>query len=213
MSTVQAGTLAMGTSGCLFHVSDMELCAASGAAYRMSPTWASGDVHAVAMDMRGALVVAFRGTTADPRDWIRDIDFWPRRHPSLGWCPDGFLSGAEAIWEVCQAALRGPRVLLTGHSLGGALALLVGAIMAALDRAPAAITTFGAPRVGMHRMRMALRAVSVREFRDGNDPVPCVPWAYQHARTPIAIGHEWADPISAHHVAAYQAAIADEGAR
>ena len=76
------------------------------------------------------LVVAIPGThPEDPLDWIRDLRTLPRLFPTVGVCHSGFGSGGTAVAESVLAAVRGDARLMTvvGHSLGGAMALIVGA--------------------------------------------------------------------------------------
>jgi hypothetical protein len=106
----------------------------------------------------GIVVVAFRGTEpANAADWLSDVNFHPRPlSPQVrGSVHGGF---ARALEEVkgpmlqAVAALLGegqPRLYITGHSLGGALAVLAGAVLEAeAGRQAAAIYTYGQPRVG-----------------------------------------------------------------
>ena len=103
------------------------------------------------------LVVAIPGTHPDdPLDWIRDLRTLPRLFPVVGVCHSGFGSGGTAVAAYVLAAVRGDARLMTvvGHSLGGAMALIVGArLIAAGYRVR--IVTFGAPRVAF-RLNLAL---------------------------------------------------------
>ena len=63
-------------------------------------------------------------------------------------------------------------IILTGHSLGGAVALIVGALMVRDEIYPNQIVTFGAPRCG--RLKL-LDRVPVTMYRHGKDIVPLVP--------------------------------------
>ena len=64
------------------------------------------------------------------------------------------------------------KIELTGHSLGGAVALIVGALMTRDEIPPLQIVTFGAPRCG--RLKI-LDQVPVTMYRHGKDIVPMVP--------------------------------------
>jgi len=67
---------------------------------------------------------------------------------TVGICHAGFGSGAEALFPMVEWATRGETRILSvvGHSLGGAMALGVGARLIAAGRR-VRIVTFGAPRV------------------------------------------------------------------
>ena len=104
------------------------------------------------------IIIAFRGTEPiNADDWLSDINYHQRKLlPSVpGLVHGGF---AVAIAEVMQAMLdavagvtRGemPRIFITGHSLGGALAVLAAAVLQfEARRSIAAVYTYGQPRVG-----------------------------------------------------------------
>jgi hypothetical protein len=162
------------------------------------------------------LVVAFRGSVT-AEDWARDFICAPivdRQDPQLGSCHAGFLDGAESVLAAVTTAVGDHQFCLTGHSLGGALALGVGALLASAGKLPTAIVTFGAPRFGMAKFVAALRPIAVRQYRRGNDPVPLVPFdvppllQFLDARDPlIVIGAAQRDPFSCHAIEGYVADI------
>lgn len=160
---------------------DRYLAALAEAAYSAAPTWAAGDVCAV----QTGIVVAFRGTRIDSaEDWARDLDLVPAYYGPLGWCHRGFLDGAKAVWPQIAPHVDG-NTILVGHSLGGALAIGTGGLAAAAGRPPAAIVTFGAPRVGLGTLVALLSGVPVRQYRHASDIVPEVPPGYRHVRLPL----------------------------
>lgn len=182
-------------------ITDRQLAILAKQAYTQEPTWRAGDVHAV----RTGNIIAFRGTMPDNlADWVRDIEAWPSNDPHLGRVHTGFRDGAYAtLLPILRDKGRDDaKITFVGHSLGGALAILTAAYFRAMGLWPDALVTFGAPRAGGGGLRDLLRDVPVRQYRNGNDPVPTVPWlpgVYTHLNDPlIAIGHDWADPIEAH---------------
>jgi triacylglycerol lipase len=113
---------------------------------------ASTDTHAVITDFPGDRIVAFRGT-ADLRNWLTDLDC---EMTPLCWASGkvhrGFAAALESIAAPLDAALDPAdprRIWITGHSLGGALAMLF-ALRLKLRRGvdAAGVYTFGQPRVG-----------------------------------------------------------------
>lgn len=66
--------------------------------------------------------------------------------------------------------------------------------------------------VEMPALRRALSDVEIRLYRNGNDIVPTVPWPfplpYRHVRPLIGIGAPMLNPIEAHGIARYEAAMA-----
>ena len=78
-------------------------------------------------------VFAFRGTD-EPKDAIRDLRILPLWTRELGWCPAGFLRASKRlvnkVTSVClERDIDHKKIELTGHSLGCAVALIVGALM------------------------------------------------------------------------------------
>lgn len=152
-------------------------------------------------------VLAFRGTlplrlAAEPRrilqtlaDWINNanaslIDARPfglpgQIHAGFGaslqrlWQPDGGI--ADLLPRMRRAVARGKRLLVTGHSKGGALAALAALRLATSRDAgvdPAAVVTFAAPRLGDAEFRAVFDRTLIDcawryEYRD--DIVPLLP--------------------------------------
>jgi hypothetical protein len=128
-----------------------------------------------------ALVVAFTGT--DPAvvpNLITDLD---ARRSTAG-LHTGFEMAAGAVWDIVAPALIAARaagrpIVITGHSLGGALAVLT-ALRALHDLAlqPTAIYTYGMPRVGDLAFAQSYnRALGSTTYRmvHGADAVPTLP--------------------------------------
>lgn len=192
---------------------DAQLAGIAAASYLDPPDFTAMDVQAIQRTIDDKTVIAFRGTSAIG-DWIRDLAWRPICDPKLGWCHAGFLTGG-ALYMAKATASSGNPPILTGHSLGGALALVVGALMALSGRPPAAVVTFGAPRVGMGRFTQSLASVEVRQYRRGDDPIPDVPFfiwpllRFAHVRSLIAIGKPMVPAIECHRIGGY---VTDVGA-
>lgn len=190
-------------------MTDLDLCALSQEAYTTPPSWQSGDVKAI---LRWAApkepVVAFKGTTPDClADWLRDLDAIPMTDHRLGVCHRGFLTGAQQALEWVQTATHGCPVVLTGHSLGGALAALTGALMGSLGEPVSQVVTFGCPRVGFQGVRMALTGVRCARYVHGDDVVPRVPSGFEHHTVdPIALPAGFA-PLGNHFISNYLEAM------
>ena len=121
-------------------------------------------------------IFAFRGTD-EPKDALRDMRILPLWTRELGWCPAGFLKASRRlvnkVTSVClERDIDHKNIILTGHSLGGAVALILGALMTRDEILPVEIVTFGAPRCG--RLKI-LDNVPVTQYRHGKDIVPMVP--------------------------------------
>ncbi len=98
-------------------------------------------------------VLAFRGS--DPvtlPNWLTDaVVRLVERSEYDGRVHLGFSSVLKRTWKKVEASLEGIEgrpLFLTGHSMGGALAMLTACRLAKADRPPIATYTFGSPRVG-----------------------------------------------------------------
>lgn len=95
-----------------------------------------------------AFVVCFRGTS-NLVQWVLNLSVlgepWSQELSDGAKVHQGFRYMFNKIWPDLQKAIpeTGEPVFYTGHSLGGALAT-----MAAVEKPPAAVFSFGSPRVG-----------------------------------------------------------------
>lgn len=134
-----------------------------------------------------AIYVAFEGT--DPAN-IAELISHLNALPSNAGTHSGFQAMAEALWEgisTCvTAALQAKRrpLLVAGHSLGGALAVLIAKKLVEDLVAVTAVYTFGAPRAGIRSYMLDYNAAlgdRTYRFVFGRDVVPTVPAApYRH---------------------------------
>ncbi len=117
-------------------------------------------------------VLAFRGTEVDVRDWATDLDTVMIPWSEGGRVHRGFAAALELLWPALSPALATlpGRLLYTGHSLGAALATL-----ASTRRRPAALYTFGSPRVGDIAFGETLAGLAHRRFVHCCDIVTRVP--------------------------------------
>ncbi|PSC69206.1 alpha beta-hydrolase [Micractinium conductrix] len=157
----------------------------------------------------GTLALGYRGT-ASRTNAVTDLKFLRTPHQ-----PRAFHAGHLALvhsgfWRAYTAngnrdTLRGevqdivggfsgasqPRILVTGHSLGGALAMLAAYDIAeAFPEAEVTVVTFGAPRVGNRAFAALHRARVPHAFQlvNDQDPVPRVPTTgFKHAGLPVLI--------------------------
>lgn len=133
------------------------------------------------------IVIAFRGT--EPLkivDWLSDVNLPAGPGPAgKGMVHLGFSRALTCVFEEIKAALaqlrtKGQTVWFTGHSLGGALAMLAGTTIYFDDPKllPDGIYTFGQPRICDRALATAHdAALKARTFRfiNNNDIVPRVP--------------------------------------
>lgn len=107
------------------------------------------------LESPGEIVVAFRGTSSTS-DWLSDALAFQQDYPyakNAGQTHRGFTQIYQSARDQILAVLRkldtGKQLYVTGHSLGGALAVLCAMDVAANTgfRAPG-VYLYGAPRVG-----------------------------------------------------------------
>lgn len=135
----------------------------------------------VAAGGHNATFVTFSGT--DPlriEDWIKDFTLAPA--PNV--LHKGFADALDSVWNEVEAVIRNRAaaeqpLFFTGHSMGGAVAIL--AAERALNKTgvqATAVYTFGSPRTGgLDFFNAYTSKLGDRTFRlvDGDDVVPTVP--------------------------------------
>jgi hypothetical protein len=124
------------------------------------------------------LLVAFRGTEGII-DLLHDLDFEQVAGYTAGNVHQGFFDALESLWQPLFTNLRSRRerghcIYLTGHSAGGALAILAAARLLCSRVPVGAVYTFGAPRVG-DRTFVRFYSPTHYRFEHGNDLVPHLP--------------------------------------
>jgi len=133
-----------------------------------------------------AIVISFRGTEKF-KDWLTDAGIEFHNTPN-GRTHKGFDKALDSVWSRITQTLEkvhqyGQPLWITGHSLGGALAVLAAARLT-LDidqnvyKSINGLYTFGQPRVGDRVFVKALdNEIKPRYFRfvNDNDMVPRVP--------------------------------------
>jgi triacylglycerol lipase len=132
--------------------------------------------HTIVVEVNGTLVVVFAGT--DPivlANWISNFDI---RATDNG-AAKGFDTAMSAIVEeILKQLPQGKPVAVAGHSLGGALAVLLAQRLEASNRRVAAVYTFGMPRPGRAEFAGPYNAskLASRTYRlvNGDDIVPTV---------------------------------------
>lgn len=148
----------------------------------------SDDVDVFVIRDKGNAIVVFRGSELSWRDWFRNL-FAVGFHHQGQRIHEGFVQGIMEVYSDVRIALRGAkRVVVTGHSQGGALALLCAKQLIQDGWDVANVYTFGQPRVG--DSRFCTRTDEVlrnRYFRVvyGNDPVPHAPLFFRLALLPL----------------------------
>ena len=118
--------------------------------FSSAATFNRGNVQGFWTSSENVILLAFRGTS-NLGQWIRDARLLPVSHP-WGKVHNGFSDGLaqvdEDLHNFDQAATQTEHVWITGHSLGGALAVLAAARLVQQGITPQ-VYTFGQPRVGL----------------------------------------------------------------
>jgi triacylglycerol lipase len=159
------------------------------------------DTRAVVYQSETDIVAAFRGTQS-LRNFVTDI--CARRVALTAGGPDkaevheGFQRALNSVYDALLSAVEDlasgpnpPRLWITGHSLGAALAKLfawrIANLKSEISNALAGVYTFGEPRVGNAAFRDCYDALlKPCTFRvvDGEDFITRIPWllgAYRHS--------------------------------
>jgi hypothetical protein len=165
---------------------------------------AANDVEAFIVEHDYFMAVAFRGTTS-AQDRKIDTSIGIEKASVSGFSMPvrvhaGFYRAFLTVEAVIREALTRPNgdkpnnkaIYLTGHSLGGAIALVASAEYSGgddLGARIAAVYTFGAPRVGEKGFAQNVKAPHYRVVNDG-DVVPLVPpnfLRYRHSVEPLLL--------------------------
>lgn len=133
-----------------------------------------GDLRFAVEDRGAYAIVVFRGSD-NVLNWLRDLEAIPARTRDGHWAHQGFVGAFDRLWgRVTHAlAILGKPAIFTGHSLGGAIAVLFA------EALYCQAVTFGCPRVWW-RPGEPPRINHIRVICD-DDPVPGVPrLLFQH---------------------------------
>lgn len=151
------------------------------------PPFPLEDTQAYTLGGQNMIITAFRGTEpAKMRDWLSDASTPPCPGPGgAGYIHYGFAEALEGVWPHVREAIdefrdNNQTVWFTGHSLGGALAMLAGAWLHFEEPHVTAtgVYTFGQPRTCDRLLSQAFNtAFTNRMYRfvNNNDVVPQLP--------------------------------------
>ena len=124
------------------------------------------------------VLVACRGTEPTAiNDVLADLKMFPVKHHIAGRVHRGFYAEYDKVIPGIKEALKkhdkkgNKTVWVTGHSLGGAMAVLVAAEL----QPSGGLHTFGQPRVGNKEFLKSLDGIKYYRYRNNNDIVTAVP--------------------------------------
>lgn len=148
-------------------------------------------ILALVIQKKRDVLICFRGTVINNfLNWSTDLQALTDPEEGLGEVHRGFKLALDSIWpqivEITEP-LKNHRFWLTGHSLGGALALLASARMQRLflkgkssgRQTVAGVYLFGAPRVGDENFKNAVQEMNLHRrifaFANTDDVITVVP--------------------------------------
>jgi Lipase (class 3) len=202
-------------------ISDRALVLAAAATYepKAAPLIEAigGVLRVFRTEVDGLTVIAIEGTH-NRLGWLLDFiatkteDHQAINHPTLGFLHAGFHLEAATIAPEIALMVHGRDYALAGHSLGAALALLLGGLLIDDGHAPVKIGAFAPPRVGGPQFIKTVASVPIAAVRFGDDPVPGVPFEFDpdfpYRQVPLAqVGAPMINPFSCHHIDNYVNAI------
>ena len=150
----------------------------------LPPTFIDVDgAQAYVMSDKDDVLIACRGTEPTAlNDVLADLKMFPVKHHIAGRVHRGFYAEYEKVMPGIYDALKKhdkkqtKTLWITGHSLGGAMAVLVAA---ELNTCPLGVSgglhTFGQPRVGNKEFLKSLEGMKYYRYRNNNDAVTAVP--------------------------------------
>ncbi|KAF2389273.1 lipase family protein [Pseudomonas frederiksbergensis] len=128
------------------------------------------------------ILISVRGTSELLADGLRDGDAYQVPFgEGEGKVHRGFYGGAQAVYPFVVGYLEkfysGQKLMITGHSLGGAVALILSEMLRRNSRYSPNIVlyTYGAPRAGDTTFIDSAQSLIHHRIVNQNDPVPSVP--------------------------------------
>ena len=160
--------------------------------YKAEPDVGSAfsSARAICRQVDDGFCVTFRGSD-NTASWITDLDIAVLDDTTIGKVHKGFWTAWGTIAGQVKnlAHASGSPIILCGHSLGAALALLAAADMLCSGMPVAAVYAFEPPRVSPDiNVRTILSKTVVHAYRNGGDPVTQVPPFWQQSALLTNIG-------------------------
>ena len=162
----------------------------------------------VSRKVAGHTILAVEGTN-EKTDWITNLKFLIRRDD----CHRGFKNNCNRTLAQLVVAYEGldpsRKLIITGHSLGGATATLIADLLWEAGNRNIALVTAGAPRPGGRALRKRLEGLEILRFVHGNDIVPNTPpfitgYVHPHHKIQLKdISETRFDGVSDHNMGSY----------
>ncbi|NNA56031.1 lipase family protein [Pseudomonas koreensis] len=159
---------------------------------RQGPSdWKNTDTQAYATHDDRMILIAVRGTAENWDKW-RDID--AQQVPiegGTGKAHQGFYESFMALKPFIDNYIRrfrtNQKIIVCGHSLGGAIALLLSDWLHREITSDVILYTFGSPRAGDKEFVESAKGLVHHRIVNQNDPVPSVPAGWMDTKKPIWI--------------------------
>ncbi|MBI5592662.1 MAG: lipase family protein [Deltaproteobacteria bacterium] len=164
-----------------------------GAGLREIETFANGTNYCALVESRNRTsqpfaVLVFRGTSGF-EGWLSNLKAVQTYWPGGGSVHSGFKADFLGLWQKIEPTLSKIDLPLyfTGHSLGGALAILAASVYPAR-----AVYTFGAPKTGDSVFADSLKDARIYRFENDRDiittvPPSAIPFDFCHVGVPICL--------------------------
>lgn len=187
----------------------------------------SENVHAAIYGDKKHRLLCFRGSD-DSQDWLENLKFWPEKHrylmsweslrPFVPSVTPKVYGGFNASWRKVSPQIRsitedygleGVRWIVTGHSLGGALAAL--AVTTMNWELDPDLVTFGCPKWGnSHAVWIANQKSRTNlRFINKGDWTPIIPgtFSWTHGTPPISLRGDGRNLKECHDMMDYRIAL------
>ena len=123
-------------------------------------------------------MLAFRGTEPGSfKDILADIKAWPADSETEGNVHAGFKGEVDKLWPSITKWIKNKddKFIITGHSLGAAMATIVTSRLVELGYKNVVLYTYGSPRVGDREWGKQFDNIEAYRFVNNNDIVCQVP--------------------------------------
>tara|TARA_A100001011_G_C14216885_1_gene802461 strand:+ start:254 stop:1015 length:762 start_codon:yes stop_codon:yes gene_type:complete len=123
-------------------------------------------------------MLAFRGTEPGSfKDILADIKAWPADSETEGNVHAGFKGEVDKLWPSITKWIKNKddKFIITGHSLGAAMATIVTSRLVELGYKDVVLYTYGSPRVGDREWGKQFDNIEAYRFVNNNDIVCQVP--------------------------------------